>query len=34
MAELPEKSVIFLKERMEEFKYDDSKKTFVMAINY
>jgi undecaprenyl diphosphate synthase len=26
--------VIFLKERMEEFKYDDSKKTFVMAINY
>ena len=34
MAELPEKSVNFFNEKMEEFKYPDSKKTFVMAINY
>lgn len=34
MDKLPGKLVEFFKEKMEELKYLDSKKTFVMAINY
>jgi undecaprenyl pyrophosphate synthase len=34
ITKLPEKLVKFLNEKMEELHYPDSKKTFVMAINY
>ena len=34
MSELPDNLVNFFIEVMEEFNYPDSKKTFVMAINY
>ena len=34
ITKLPENLVNFLREKMEEFRYSDSKKTFVMAVNY